>query len=205
MGDETYSEFIAFLSTLAARCTTHFPLIRARAALPPALRALLAHSRALAFKAKLLKDRNLPGEPSTRFWSKTKGHFRDISASLRGFLLPTGESVRDPQVMAEAAADYYEELLDAPSVMRPHPLVTYPEIVKILAKRKKKRSCDIHELSSYLLEQMPSQTRRERSLFLNRFRQVLKDRDIVPENKSGFRAGHRLQTRVLLLVEQISF
>ena len=84
--------------------------------------------------------------------------------------------------MAEAAADYYEELLDAPSVMRPHPLVTYPEIVKILAKRKK-----------------------ERSLFLNRFRQVLKDRDIVPENKSGFRAGHRLQTRVLLLVEQISF
>jgi Reverse transcriptase (RNA-dependent DNA polymerase) len=41
-------------------------------------------------------------------------------------------------------------------------------------------------------------------LFLNRFRQVLVDRSILPDNQSGFRAGHRLQTRVLLLVEQIS-
>jgi hypothetical protein len=204
MYDETYDEFIAFLSSLAARCTSHFPLKKARSALPPALRALLAQSRTLAFKAKrkgdvmlrneahrlrnmargelkrfqqdqlvkLLKNRNLPGEPSTRFWSKTKRHFRDTSASLRGFILPNGESEKDPQVMAETAADYYEELFDAPSVMRPHPyvdspvihwdnahdpipLVTYPEILKILATRKKKRSCDIHGLSSYLLEQLP--------------------------------------------------
>ena len=41
-------------------------------------------------------------------------------------------------------------------------------------------------------------------LFLNRFLQVLKDRDILPDNQSGFRAEHRLQTRVLLLIEQIS-
>jgi hypothetical protein len=41
-------------------------------------------------------------------------------------------------------------------------------------------------------------------LFLNRFIQVLKDRGILPDNQSGFRGGHRLQTRVLLLIEQIS-
>ena len=304
MYDETYDEFIMFLSSLAARCTSYFPLKRARSALTPALRALLAQSRTLALKAKrkgdvilrkeahrlrnmarwelkrfqqdqlakLLKKRNLPGEPSSRFWSKTKRHFRDTSASLRGFLLPSGESLKDPQAIAEAAADYYEELFDAPTVMRPHPyvdspvihwdnahdpipVVTYPEILKILATRKKKRSCDIHGLSSYLLEQLPrnywylfvslynhsfatcflpkkskevrmillakkdaiclpNQTRPislldsflkvQERLLLNRFRQVLKDRDILPDNQSGFRAGHRLQTRVLLLVEQIS-
>ncbi|CAF4408726.1 unnamed protein product [Rotaria magnacalcarata] len=41
-------------------------------------------------------------------------------------------------------------------------------------------------------------------LFLNRFLQILKDHGILPDNQSGFRAGHRLQTRVLLLIEQIS-
>ena len=40
-------------------------------------------------------------------------------------------------------------------------------------------------------------------LFLNRFLQMLKNRDILPDNQSGFRANHRLQTRVLLLIEQI--
>ncbi len=33
---------------------------------------------------------------------------------------------------------------------------------------------------------------------------MLKDRGILPDNQSGFRAEHRLQTRVLLLIEQIS-
>ena len=41
-------------------------------------------------------------------------------------------------------------------------------------------------------------------LFLNRFVQVLKDSGFVPDNQSHFRAEHRLQTRVLLLIEQIS-
>jgi len=40
-------------------------------------------------------------------------------------------------------------------------------------------------------------------LFLNRFLEVLKDLGILPDSQSGFRAGHRLQTRVLLLVENI--
>jgi hypothetical protein len=40
--------------------------------------------------------------------------------------------------------------------------------------------------------------------FLNRFLQVLKERDILPDNQLGVHAQHRLQTRVLLLIEQIS-
>ena len=44
----------------------------------------------------------------------------------------------------------------------------------------------------------------QEKLFTNRFVQVLKNRGILPDNQSGFRAGYRLQTRVLLLVEQIS-
>ena len=41
-------------------------------------------------------------------------------------------------------------------------------------------------------------------LFLTRFLHVLRNRGILPDNQSGFRANHRLQTCVLLLIEQIS-
>jgi hypothetical protein len=122
--------------------------------------------------AKQLKERHTPGETSKRFWNHTKKHVQEKSASLRGFLLPNGDSLKEPLAMADVAADYYESLFDAPSVMRPHPYVdapaihwdnahdlippvTYPEVLKILATRKKKRSCDIHGLSSFLLEQLP--------------------------------------------------
>jgi hypothetical protein len=44
----------------------------------------------------------------------------------------------------------------------------------------------------------------QEKFFLNRFLQVLKDRGILPDNQSGFRAGHRLQTRVLLPIKQTS-
>ena len=104
--------------------------------------------------AKQLKDRHTPGVTSKHFWNHTKKHFRDKSASLRGLLLPTGEQLKEPLAMAEVAADYYESLFDAPPVMRPHPYVdapaidwhnahdqippvTYPEVLKVLATRKK--------------------------------------------------------------------
>jgi len=41
-------------------------------------------------------------------------------------------------------------------------------------------------------------------LFLTRFLEVVNAHGLLPDNQSGFRANHRLQTRVLLLVEQIS-
>ena len=218
---------------------------------------------------KDLKDRHKPGDGSKVFWDKTKRYFHAGAPSLRGFLLTNGKSETDPQTMADVAADYYEQLFEAPVVVRPHPYVdspfpqwdnadvlipevSYPETLKILAKRKKKRSCDIHGLSPYLLDQMPhcywhllvrlynfsfstgflpkkskdvrmvllakkaalcapDQTRPislidsflkvQERLFLNRFLEVLVNRGILPDTQSGFRAGHRLQTRVLLLVE----
>ena len=187
-------------------------------------------------------------------------------------LLPDGEVIKDPQTMANMAAEYYEKLFEAPVVIRPHPYVdappikwdndsdmiprvTYPEILGVLRTRKKKQSLDIHGLSPFILDKIPhnywhllvqlynysfmnsvipkkfkevrmvllakkdticapDQTRPislldsflkvQERLFLNRFLQVLRDRGILPDNQSGFRAGFRLQTRVLLLIEQIS-
>ncbi|CAF4688343.1 unnamed protein product, partial [Didymodactylos carnosus] len=75
--------------------------------------------------------------------------------------------------MADLAADYYETLYAEPIVIRPHPyvdapkikwdndsesipIVTYPDIIKALRrKKKKKRSRDVHGLSPYLLDRIP--------------------------------------------------
>ncbi|CAF3062969.1 unnamed protein product [Rotaria sp. Silwood2] len=222
--------------------------------------------------AKQVKERHYPGETSRLFWSKTKRHFRQVSSSLRGFLSPGGEIIKDSQIMANMAADHYERLFEAPVVIRPHPYVdappvqwenaadhipkvTYPEILNILRSRKKKQSLDIHGLSPFILDKIPQnywhllvqlynysftegyilkkfkevrmillakknavcspdQTRPislldsflkvQEKLFHNRFLKILNDRGILPDNQSGFRAGFRLQTRVLLLIEQIS-
>ncbi|CAF2775914.1 unnamed protein product [Rotaria sp. Silwood2] len=75
-----------------------------------------------------LKERHVPGECSTVFWSKTKRHFRTTSSSLRGFLLPNGEIIKDPQAMVDTAADYYETLFKAPVVVRLHPYVDAPNV-----------------------------------------------------------------------------
>ncbi|CAF5034713.1 unnamed protein product, partial [Rotaria magnacalcarata] len=40
-------------------------------------------------------------------------------------------------------------------------------------------------------------------LFLSRFLKVLNDRGVLPDNQSDFQANHRLQSRVLLLIDQI--
>ncbi|CAF1061138.1 unnamed protein product [Didymodactylos carnosus] len=106
---------------------------------------------------RYLKDRHKPGEGSTIFWSKAKRHFYTSSATLCGFLSPTGETVKDPQKMVDIAAEYYELLYKEPVVMRPHPYVdsplvewdhvldtiptvTYPELIKSLSKKTKKKT-----------------------------------------------------------------
>ncbi|CAF1593508.1 unnamed protein product, partial [Rotaria magnacalcarata] len=119
-----------------------------------------------------LKERNVPSECSTIFWSKTKRHFRTTSSSLRGFILPNDEIIKEPQAMVDTAADYYETLFEAPVVIRPHPyvdapntqcvnvsepipLVTYPEVLNVLRTRKKKQSLYIHGLSPFMLDKIP--------------------------------------------------
>ena len=121
---------------------------------------------------KQLKERNVPVEGSSIFWSKTKRHFRTVSSSLKGSFLPNGETIKGPQLMADRAADYYETLFKEPVVIRPHPyvntslvhwdnemdkipLVTYTEVLGVLRTRKKKQSLDIHGLSPYILDKIP--------------------------------------------------
>lgn len=221
---------------------------------------------------KQLQETNLPGQNSFSFWNKTKSYFRTSLATLRGFTRSNGETIKEPQAMADMAADYYEKLFEAPIVTRPHPYVdalsmnwenvaetipavTYPELIDVLRTRKKKQSLDIHGLSPFILDKIPKnychlliklyndsfskgyilpkfkeirmilfakkqsicapdQTRPislldsffkvQERLFHNRFLRILKGRGILPDNQSGFRAEHRLQIRVLLLIEQIS-
>jgi len=221
---------------------------------------------------KTLNNRHMSGSGSLQFWSRTKKHFRSSSSILRGFIHPNGEVTKDPQQMTNLAANHYEKLFDEPTVYRPHPYVdteipdfnnqsvtiptvTYPEVLKVLVGRTKKRSLDCHGLSPLLIGKMPknywhlliklynhsfstcflpsrfkdvkmillaknnsictpeltrpialldSFLKVQERLFLNRFRQILNNLGILPDSQSGFRPGHRLQTRVLLLVEQIS-
>ncbi|CAF4527997.1 unnamed protein product, partial [Didymodactylos carnosus] len=122
--------------------------------------------------AKQLSDRNKLDDSARMFWSKSKKHFRKQTAALRGFNLPSGQVERDASSMVQLAADYYEKLFEESSVIRPHPYtdsplalnleddspipdVTYAEVLKVVKTRKKKRSCDIHGISPYLLNQLP--------------------------------------------------
>lgn len=122
--------------------------------------------------AQQLRERHSSSESSTIFWSQTKRHFRTPASTLGGFPLPSGETLRDPQALADTAAGYYEKLYAVPTVVRPHPYVdappiiwdnsaeaipavTYPETLVILRARKKKKSLDIHGLSPYILDKIP--------------------------------------------------
>ncbi|CAM4839082.1 unnamed protein product [Rotaria magnacalcarata] len=142
---------------------------------------------------KMVTERYKGGTKSSPFWNKSKRHFRDKSVSLRAFISMSGEITKDTKVMAESAANYYEQLFTEPEVYRPHPyidsqpilwdnnndtipLVSYPELVRVLKAKTKKSSCDAH---------------------------VLNDRGLLPDNQFDFRANHRLQSRVLLLIDQI--
>ncbi|CAF1614345.1 unnamed protein product [Didymodactylos carnosus] len=74
--------------------------------------------------------------------------------------------------------------------------------VRIVLLAKKNAICSPEETRPiFLLDSFPKVQER---LFLDRFLQVLKNRGILPDSQSGFRANHRLQTRVLLLIDQIS-
>lgn len=83
-----------------------------------------------------------------------KRQFRSGSSAVRGIFSSNGEVIKDPQEMANLAADYYEKLFDAPVAVRPHPYidsppsrwendedsipyVTYPEVVAVYELGKK--------------------------------------------------------------------
>ncbi len=218
-----------------------------------------------------INDRFSSSTSSNLFWSKLKKNFKSIS-SLDGIIDKNDVVVKDIDGMLELVADHYENLFSESVVYRPHPYVDGPDVVwenweepippitaselaKVIAKVKKKHSCDAHGISSYMLQFIPNMywgsllrifnnslatysgpsywkhvkmkllakkdsiclakdTRPislldiflkifER-LFLSRFQRVLKNRGILHESQSGFRSNFRLQSRVLVLIDQIS-
>ncbi|CAM4798082.1 unnamed protein product [Rotaria magnacalcarata] len=178
--NETYNNFTRFLSLLTARCTRAFPLKLARPAIPPELRSKLSYSRALSFKAKRTGDMKLKIE-SAKVRNDVRRELRLFQQNqLAKQLSDRNKSVdsarmfwkSDATAMVQLAADYYEKLFEEPSVTRPHPYtdsplvlslennspipdVTYADVLKVVKTRKKKRSCDIHGISSYILNQLP--------------------------------------------------
>jgi hypothetical protein len=60
--NETYNDYIKFLSLLAARFTTSFPLNRYRVAIPAYLRSFMAYVRARSFRAARTKSMHLVNE-----------------------------------------------------------------------------------------------------------------------------------------------
>ena len=74
--------------------------------------------------------------------------------------------------------------------------------VRIILLAKKTAICPVDQTRPISL--LDSFLKIQEKLFMNRFTQILKNRGILPDNQSGFRAGFRLQTRVLLLIDQIA-
>ena len=118
-------------------------------------------------------QRHIDPPASIAFWSKAKKFFKSSTNSLNAFTLPNGQVVTDPTAMVEIAANHYEEMLKEPSeFIRPHPLIDGPdndpnsfeeeiprisveETLEVIAKCKKKKSCDAHGLSSHLFNFLP--------------------------------------------------
>ena len=74
--------------------------------------------------------------------------------------------------------------------------------VRMIMLAKKTAICSVDQTRPISL--LDSFLKMQEKLFVNRFVQILKGRGLLPDNQSGFRAGFRLQTRVLLLIDQIS-
>ncbi|CAF4591552.1 unnamed protein product [Rotaria socialis] len=73
--------------------------------------------------------------------------------------------------------------------------------VRMIFLAKKNAVCSPDQTRSISL--LDSFLKVQEKLFHNRFLKILNDHGILPDNQSGFRAGFRLQTRVLLLIEQL--
>ncbi|CAF1649921.1 unnamed protein product [Rotaria magnacalcarata] len=73
---------------------------------------------------------------------------------------------------------------------------------RILLLAKKEPIC--HPVSTCPISLLDVFLRVNEKLFLCRFSDILKRRDILTDTKSGFREDFRLQTRVLLFFEQVS-
>ncbi|CAF4646630.1 unnamed protein product, partial [Rotaria socialis] len=73
---------------------------------------------------------------------------------------------------------------------------------RVLLLAKKESICEV--MATRPISLLDVFLKVDEKLFLTRFRDLLQRRGILPDTQSGFRPGFRLQTRVLLFLEQIS-
>ena len=124
--------------------------------------------------SSLLISCNTNSPLSISLWSRTKKYMRTPSFTIHGFILNNGEITKDPEVMCEAAADYFEDFFKEPTnIYRPHPHTDAPEVkwenydetlpaaaltevLNIVYVSKKKKSYDAHGLSNFMFNSMPS-------------------------------------------------
>ena len=66
-----------------------------------------------------MRDRKAVNGPSM-FWRKSKGHIRDKTISLQALILPNGDVTKEPMMMVECTANYYEQLFAEPEVFWTH-------------------------------------------------------------------------------------
>jgi hypothetical protein len=133
-------------------------------------RAELVELRANSL-ANSLKERYSSGTSASAFWSKIRKNFR-TSNVLEAFMDQNDRIIKDTDSMLEMAASHYENLFAATEVYRPHPYVDVPEIlwdnydekippikmpelIKAIAKVKKKHSSDAYGISPFMLQYLP--------------------------------------------------
>jgi hypothetical protein len=219
----------------------------------------------------IVRSRNTSLPAASYFWAKSKKFIKPSSSSVNALISSSGQLVKDPQMMCEVAADFYESFFKKSDIVKPHPYtdspfvdfdntdesipeVTIDELIYTVQAKRKKKSLDAHGLNNFMFNFLdlshwslllklfnrsfqsavlpsawkdtrmillakkesicpPSSTRPislidsflkvgER-LFLSRFRDVLFRRGLLPDNQSGFRDGFRLQTRLLLFLEDL--
>ena len=119
-----------------------------------------------------LKERCSGSSNGKMFWSSIKRNFK-MNESLEAFIDEKDRIVKDDQGMLELAATHFENIFRESEVYRPHPYVDSPEIIwenndeeippismgevkKVIAKLKKKQSCDAHGISPYMLKFLPT-------------------------------------------------
>jgi hypothetical protein len=99
---------------------------------------------------------------------------KSTSSALHGFILSNGEVIKNPEIMCETAADYYEDFFkELENIHRPHPYTDAPEVewenyheeippasvdevLNIVRSRRKKKSCDAHGISNFKFNFLPS-------------------------------------------------
>ncbi len=118
-----------------------------------------------------LKERFSSSNAAKAFWSKTRKNFKR-NCGLEAFLDTNNKVVRNKADMLDIAALHYGNLFAETEVYRPHPYVDSPEVhwdnyeekippikmpelLRVVAKVKKKLSSDAHGISTYMLKFLP--------------------------------------------------